>query len=62
MNIYERFLELIKECNEFEQVECHDSTTGTVYKNIKDLPIWFAEQPAKYAYFRFMPKIDSVTK
>ncbi len=56
MNIYERFLERIKICNENEQVECHDSTTGTVYKKLSDVPVWFAEQPAKYAYFRFMPR------
>ena len=56
MNIYQRWKELNTCCKENEVVECHDATHGTVYKEIGDLPVVVAEQPAKYAYFRFKPK------
>jgi len=55
MNVYDRFAELKSMENDKEAVECHDATHGTVYKELKDLPVHLAEQPSQYAYFRWVP-------
>ena len=53
MNIYEMFIEMKRQETKTKRVICQDTTFGTTYDNIKDLPIWFAEQPSEYGTFMF---------
>lgn len=56
MNVYKRFNELLDQVKPNEAVTVEDATHGTIFDNIEDLPVWFAEQPAEYAYFRIVDK------